>query len=788
MIKKLKKALSVAALAVSIALVMTCLGLAAQASPGTYTVVFDLRYGSGTVSDMQVTDDGVYGALPTEVSRDGFTFEGWWTTVTGGEEIISGAPVDLTKVDVDYALNEIYLYARWSQRTGFRIYFNYGSGSGVPEYLDVKDGDTVELPEPSLANHHFAGWWTSAAGGEEVKTGESLELTSDRTLYARWAAKTVPQLLHFSEYDMPVAEYTGIPQAIPEVSANDDITGMGPIEVYYTGAPGGTQYAKSKDAPANAGVYEITLEISEGVSYASGEVTLGNYFIAQKEVAREDISYSPKSVEYTGTSQGINQPTPASGLTGMGVIDNIRYTLVRDGMGNAVSDGVPTIARPTEAGTYEVTVSVGPAPGGNFIGDGNVVIGNFEITRIAPTAGDIEYTIPTGDEYTGEEQGIGTVTPVSGMGTVTVNYNGLPARPVNAGTYAVSFDVTGGNNYLPAEGLPAGTYIISRYALTLFDLTLTQGGVTGAFELPENHIFNGAQQGISGTVGVALPLMLGETVLTVRYDNLAVRPTNAGTYAVTVSVTAGENYTDATLYAGEYIIAKDWYVPVLPTAQGAFYYETLLSQWTFSFDPRGTWSWDATANDPLTTVPVVGNTGSTGYWAVFKFEDTSNNYEGVSDGAGRRQVSVPVLQLSYTPALPTVTGAYEYGRPLSEWELSIDPVTTPVGTPRGTWSWDATANDPLTTLPVVGNMGYTAVYTLTDSNNYNLVAGGGVTVSGGKGYATRIVTVNRRAGADVDRPELDNYTNSTVTVKAVAVPWTGQEVVYSIDGGANWQA
>ena len=75
-------------------------------SPMIYTVTFDANGGSVSVADKAVIFGDVYGALPTP-TREGYSFNGWYTKADGGERI-----TDKTEVAVE---GDHTLFARWDK-------------------------------------------------------------------------------------------------------------------------------------------------------------------------------------------------------------------------------------------------------------------------------------------------------------------------------------------------------------------------------------------------------------------------------------------------------------------------------------------------------------------------------------------------------------------------------------------------------------------------------------------------------------------------------------------------
>ena len=127
----------------------------------------------------------------------------------------------------------------------------------------------------------------------------------------------------------------------------------------------------------------------------------------------------------------------------------------------------------------------------NGTNSGFVTINGITVTR-RPTAADFIYQL-TDTEYDCTDKSI-TVVPVSGMATVTVNYNGNPEPPTNAGTYQITVDVSdiaAGSNFCPENGISLGNLIIRPTTLTVtaLDIVIQYGtdpatiDLTGLYEI-----------------------------------------------------------------------------------------------------------------------------------------------------------------------------------------------------------------------------------------------------------------------------------------------------------------
>ena len=78
------------------------------------------------------------------------------------------------------------LTARWTANT-YTVSFDAGEVGVSPSYKDVIFGDTYgEMPEPVRDGFNFDGWFTAADGGTQVTDTDTVDITSDTTLYAHW--------------------------------------------------------------------------------------------------------------------------------------------------------------------------------------------------------------------------------------------------------------------------------------------------------------------------------------------------------------------------------------------------------------------------------------------------------------------------------------------------------------------------------------------------------------------------------------------------------------------------
>lgn len=143
-----------------------------------YTISFDVNYEGGNVTEIEEEYGNKY-ILPTQPSRTGYTFSGWWTDASTGSEITSETTVDVTEDGT--------LYAHWTANT-YKVSFET-IGDAV-ESVDVTyDGTYETLPDATRYGYNFDGWYTES--GKKKEKTDKVDITSDMTLYARWSPKTI---------------------------------------------------------------------------------------------------------------------------------------------------------------------------------------------------------------------------------------------------------------------------------------------------------------------------------------------------------------------------------------------------------------------------------------------------------------------------------------------------------------------------------------------------------------------------------------------------------------------
>ena len=151
------------------------------------TVSFNANKGNVSVSSYKVErGKTLLTALP-EPTRDGYTFDGWFTAPEGGKQMYN----------FEAYYQDITLYAHWTIISEFvTVKFNAGSGSVEPSSFTIETGSSLDnFPTPTRTGYTFDGWFTALSGGERVYP--LTKFYKDTTLYAHWTSNTVYVYVNF---------------------------------------------------------------------------------------------------------------------------------------------------------------------------------------------------------------------------------------------------------------------------------------------------------------------------------------------------------------------------------------------------------------------------------------------------------------------------------------------------------------------------------------------------------------------------------------------------------------
>jgi|GEM_PF-4123368 len=146
-----------------------------------YTVTFNANGGSVTPASATTGTDGKLASLPTPTRSGSYSFNGWYTTASGG-----------TLVNTSTVFTaDTTIYAHWTYTDGdggVSIYntltFNTNGGSSIPS-ISRSSGSTIPLDsyKPTRDGYTFLGWFSDPALTNRIT---EVRLTSNTTIYAKW--------------------------------------------------------------------------------------------------------------------------------------------------------------------------------------------------------------------------------------------------------------------------------------------------------------------------------------------------------------------------------------------------------------------------------------------------------------------------------------------------------------------------------------------------------------------------------------------------------------------------
>ena len=132
--------------------------------------------------DVYVTYGEKYNNLP-EAEREGYTFEGWYTSKEGTERIDENVTVNTIAKNGE----KQDLYAHWTAEE-YDITFDANGGTLPSETSKEVTYDSTygDLPTPTRPGYDFDGWYTE--GNDKVTPSSTVEIAEDHKLTAEWKA------------------------------------------------------------------------------------------------------------------------------------------------------------------------------------------------------------------------------------------------------------------------------------------------------------------------------------------------------------------------------------------------------------------------------------------------------------------------------------------------------------------------------------------------------------------------------------------------------------------------
>ena len=153
----------------------------------TFTASIYLNSDYSAAATMEVTQGKVYGTLPTPYTKEGYTFDGYYTAKTGGTKVTSSTVFNGT--------SDIYLYPQYTKNPVVepeKVTIYYYTDGNLTMTQTASIGDIYASDYMVKEGCTFLGWYSSATGGTKYN-GTKITETSPRTLYAQYEKEASQQ-------------------------------------------------------------------------------------------------------------------------------------------------------------------------------------------------------------------------------------------------------------------------------------------------------------------------------------------------------------------------------------------------------------------------------------------------------------------------------------------------------------------------------------------------------------------------------------------------------------------
>lgn len=150
-----------------------------------HTATFDGNGGEPLMQSKAYAAGEAYGKLP-DVSRPGYSFQGWWTERTGGDEV--------TAESLAPTATEGTLWAHWTANT-YEATLDFQGGTGGTPTVATAYGEAMpDIEIPTRTGYLFGGYYSGENGtgakyyAADGTSARLWDVAGDATLHAKWTA------------------------------------------------------------------------------------------------------------------------------------------------------------------------------------------------------------------------------------------------------------------------------------------------------------------------------------------------------------------------------------------------------------------------------------------------------------------------------------------------------------------------------------------------------------------------------------------------------------------------
>lgn len=207
-----------------------------------YTMTFNANGGKCSTPSKTGTVDIAIGSLP-EATREGYTFDGWFSALTGGTQITEQYKHSTT--------TPITVYAHWTKKPYVMTFDPNGGKCTLTQMNCLVDTPVGELPTPTKDGYTFKGWYTKGDNSVNVTAAYQKTNADNVIVVARWEAK--PYTITFDANKGTCTEKTRTAYVDSAIGALPNATrSYYTFDGWFTAAEGGTKvtadYSKKTDA------------------------------------------------------------------------------------------------------------------------------------------------------------------------------------------------------------------------------------------------------------------------------------------------------------------------------------------------------------------------------------------------------------------------------------------------------------------------------------------------------------------------------------------------------------
>lgn len=287
----------------------------------TYAVKYNANGGTGAPENQVKTHGQSLTLSSVKPTKDGYTFQGWSTTLNGSVQYNPGSA---------YTVNDhVTLYAVWNP-VKYPIYFNANGGTGAPDtqYQTHFEYLTLSSVVPKKDGYTFKGWSTTLNGTVAYQPGGQFGENRSVTLYAVWAVIPVTSItLNQTSASLKKGETLTLTATVaPSDAANKSVTWSSGNTSVATVSTSGVVTAVGE------GTAVITVKTADGGKTATCTVAVAhthNYTGTYYEAAHPHKAYSKCScgeINYTGATQKVASCASCYPVTGV-TLDKTTATL-----------------------------------------------------------------------------------------------------------------------------------------------------------------------------------------------------------------------------------------------------------------------------------------------------------------------------------------------------------------------------------------------------------------------------------------------------------------------------